>query len=49
VIPRLFTIKNYNFFYYSSSADSVYEAANMSINIGLWFMKHAAMIAAKDE
>ncbi|XP_043283541.1 BRO1 domain-containing protein BROX-like [Venturia canescens] len=33
----------------SSSNDSVYEAANMSINVGLWFMKHAAMIAAKDE
>ena len=33
----------------SSSADSIYEAANMSMNIGLWFMKHAAMIAAKDE
>ncbi|XP_012277681.1 BRO1 domain-containing protein BROX [Orussus abietinus] len=32
-----------------SSADSVYEAANMSINVGLWFMKHAAMIAAKDD
>ncbi|KAM0729734.1 BRO1 domain-containing protein BROX [Formica fusca] len=32
-----------------SSADSVYEAANMSVNIGLWFMKHAAMIAAKDD
>ncbi|XP_026668981.1 BRO1 domain-containing protein BROX-like isoform X2 [Ceratina calcarata] len=32
-----------------SSADSVYEAANMSMNIGLWFMKHAAMIAAKDD
>lgn len=31
-----------------SSADSVYEAANMSVNVGLWFMKHAAMIAAKD-
>ncbi|RLU23608.1 hypothetical protein DMN91_003814 [Ooceraea biroi] len=32
-----------------SSIDSVYEAANMSVNIGLWFMKHAAMIAAKDD
>ena len=32
-----------------SSADSVYEAANMSVNMGLWFMKHAAMIAAKDD
>ncbi|KAG7198220.1 hypothetical protein KM043_005627 [Ampulex compressa] len=32
-----------------SYADSVYEAANISINIGLWFMKHAAMIAAKDD
>ncbi|KZC07636.1 PREDICTED: BRO1 domain-containing protein BROX-like [Dufourea novaeangliae] len=32
-----------------SSADAVYEAANMSVNVGLWFMKHAAMIAAKDD
>ncbi|OAD56162.1 BRO1 domain-containing protein BROX, partial [Eufriesea mexicana] len=32
-----------------SSADSVYEAANISMNVGLWFMKHAAMIAAKDD
>ncbi|XP_014234633.1 BRO1 domain-containing protein BROX-like [Trichogramma pretiosum] len=30
-------------------ADAVYEAANMSINVGLWFMKHAAMIAAKED
>ncbi|KAI4502546.1 hypothetical protein M0802_002458 [Mischocyttarus mexicanus] len=32
-----------------SSSDSVYEAANMSVNVGLWYMKHAAMIAAKDD
>ncbi|KAJ8688221.1 hypothetical protein QAD02_024016 [Eretmocerus hayati] len=32
-----------------SYADAVYEAANMSMNLGLWFMKHAAMIAAKDD
>ncbi|XP_076276702.1 BRO1 domain-containing protein BROX [Lasioglossum baleicum] len=32
-----------------SRADAVYEAANMSVNVGLWFMKHAAMIAAKDD
>ncbi|XP_012251256.2 BRO1 domain-containing protein BROX-like isoform X1 [Athalia rosae] len=32
-----------------SCTDSVYEAANMSINIGIWFMKHAAMIAGKDD
>ncbi|XP_058808931.1 BRO1 domain-containing protein BROX-like isoform X2 [Phymastichus coffea] len=30
-----------------SYADSIYEAANMSMNMGLWFMKHAAMIASK--
>lgn len=41
-------VKDY-IFLYSSSADSVYEAANMSVNVGLWYMKHAAMIAAKDE
>lgn len=33
----------------SSFADSIYEAANMSMNLGLWFTKHAAMIAAKNE
>ncbi|XP_014216565.1 BRO1 domain-containing protein BROX-like [Copidosoma floridanum] len=32
-----------------SFADSIYEAANMSINLGLWFMKHAAMIASKND
>lgn len=32
-----------------SNADSVYEAANMSVNIAIWFMKHAAMIAGKDD
>lgn len=32
-----------------SFTDSIYEAANISINLGLWFMKHAAMIASKND
>ncbi|XP_015511859.2 BRO1 domain-containing protein BROX isoform X1 [Neodiprion pinetum] len=32
-----------------SHADSVYEAANISINVAIWFMKHAAMVAGKDD
>ncbi|XP_066588369.1 BRO1 domain-containing protein BROX-like [Prorops nasuta] len=32
-----------------SRPDFIYEAASMSVNIGLWFMKHAAMIAGKDD
>ncbi|XP_011499257.1 PREDICTED: BRO1 domain-containing protein BROX-like [Ceratosolen solmsi marchali] len=32
-----------------SFADSVYEAANISVILGLWFMKHAAMIASKND
>lgn len=35
--------------FYRSFADSVYEAANISVNLGLWLMKHAAMIASKNE
>ncbi|KAG8223759.1 hypothetical protein J437_LFUL018834 [Ladona fulva] len=32
-----------------SVQDAVYEAASISVNIAVWHMKHAAMIAAKDE
>ncbi|XP_069677512.1 BRO1 domain-containing protein BROX-like isoform X2 [Periplaneta americana] len=29
--------------------DAMFEAANMSCNVAFWFMKHAAMMAAKDD
>lgn len=29
--------------------DSAYEAASMAINVGLWYTKHAAKLAAKEE
>ncbi|XP_068084611.1 BRO1 domain-containing protein BROX [Anabrus simplex] len=29
--------------------DTVFEVANMSCNVALWYMKHASMIAAKDD
>jgi hypothetical protein len=35
--------------FYSAEQDAMYELANMAINVGIWFMKHAAMIAGKDE
>ncbi|KAF4525542.1 hypothetical protein B566_EDAN015850, partial [Ephemera danica] len=28
--------------------DAMFEIANMTINVGIWYMKHAAMIAGKD-
>lgn len=30
-------------------ADSVYEAASMAMNVALWYTKHAAKLAAKEE
>ena len=32
-----------------SQHDAVFELANLMINVGLWHMKHAGMIASKDE
>ncbi len=29
--------------------DAAFEMANVLVNVALWHMKHAAMIAAKDE
>lgn len=38
-----------NIFNYREQQDSVYEAASMAINVGLWYTKHAAKLAAKEE
>ena len=32
-----------------SMKDAVFEGANMAMNVALWHMKHAAMVASKEE
>lgn len=35
--------------YFSEQFDTVFEAASMAVNIGLWYTKHAAKLAAKEK
>lgn len=40
---------NYSFMMYRCSPDGVFEMISMCINVALWFTKHGAKMAAKEE
>jgi len=46
---QFYEYKNMTFLHFRLQQDSVYEVASMSCNVAFWYMKHASVIASKDE
>jgi len=46
---QFYEYKNATFLHFRLQQDSVYEVASISCNVAFWYMKHASVIASKDE